>query len=136
LVTMAQSSIDSFNPPDVAKPGGHYTHARRHGNLVFTSGQLGIRPDGSHTANLPFEDQVRQTLGNLLAVLRAAGAEKQDILRVTAYIVGVAQWPTFNAIYAEMMGDARPARTVVPVAELHFGYQVELDAVAVCSGSP
>ena len=78
---------------------------------------------------------MRQTLGNLLAVLRAAGAEPQDILRVTAYIVGVAQWPKFNAIYAEMMGDARPARTVVPVGELHYGYLVELDAVAVCSSS-
>ena len=129
---MSDPLIDSFNPPDVARPGGHYTHARRYGNLVFTSGQLGMRPDGSHTAELPFEDQVRQTLGNLLSVLRAAGAGPQDILRVTAYIVGVTRWPRFNAIYAEMMGDARPARTVVPVGELHFGYLVELDAVAVC----
>lgn len=131
---MPAPPIDSFNPPDVARPGGHYSHARRHGNLVFTSGQLGVRPDGSHTAHLSFDEQVRQTLTNLLGVLRAAGAEPQDILKVTAYVVGVAQWPRFNAIYADMMGDARPARTVVPVGELHFGYLIELDAVAVCAG--
>jgi 2-iminobutanoate/2-iminopropanoate deaminase len=132
---MSTPPIESFNPTEVAKPGGHYTHARRHGDLVYTSGQLGVRPDGTHTAHLPFEDQVRQTLGNLLAVLRAAGAEPKDILRLTAYIVGVDRWPAFNAVYAEMMGEAKPARTVVPVGELHYGYLVELDAVAACGGS-
>jgi 2-iminobutanoate/2-iminopropanoate deaminase len=133
---MSKLPIESFNPAEVARPGGHYTHARRHGELVYTSGQLGVRPDGTHTSQLPFEEQVRQTLENLLAVLRAAGAGPDDILRVTAYIVGVDQWPAFNAVYAEVMGEARPARTVVPVGELHHGYLVEVDAVAVCGRSP
>jgi 2-iminobutanoate/2-iminopropanoate deaminase len=44
--------------------------------------------------------------------------------------VGVENWPHFNAIYAEVMGEARPARSVVPVPELHYGYQVEIDAIA------
>ena len=119
-------------PDDVARPGGHYSHAMRFGDLVFTSGQLGARPDGSHTADRPFEEQVRQALGNMLAALRAAGAEPGDILKVTAYIVGVDLWPRFNAVYAEMMGDAKPARTVVPITELHYGYLIEIDAVAAC----
>ena len=105
----------------------------RFGELVFTSGQLGVRADGSHTADRPFEEQVRQALGNMLAALRAAGAEPRDILKVTAYIVGVDLWPRFNAVYAEVMGEAKPARTVVPVPELHYGYLIEIDAIAACA---
>lgn len=119
-------------PDGVARPGGHYSHAMRFGNLVFTSGQLGVRADGTHTVDLPFEDQARQAIGNMLATLRAAGMEPTEILKVTVYIAGVDYWPRFNAVYAEIMGDARPARTVVPVADLHYGYLVEIDAVAAC----
>jgi 2-iminobutanoate/2-iminopropanoate deaminase len=117
--------------PTLAPPGGHYRHVVCHGEFVFFSGQLGTRPDGTHTADLPFEDQAMQALANLRAALATAGAELGDVVKVTAYIVGVAHWPRFNAVYAAVMGEARPARTVVPVPELHHGYLVELDAIAV-----
>jgi len=125
--------IDFVTSDELPRPGGHYTHAVRFGDLVFVSGQLATRPDGSHTADLPFEDQVRQALDNVLTALRSAGATKDDVVKVTAYIVDVERWPRFNAIYAEVMGNARPARTVVPVAQLHYGYLFEIDAIAVCS---
>jgi len=127
--------VERLAPDDLAQPGGHYSHAARFGELVFTSGQLGMRPDGSHTTHLGFEDQVRQAMRNLFAALQAGGAEAANILKVTAYIVGVENWPRFNAIYAEMMGEWRPARTVVPVPQLHHGYLVEIDAVGV-RGAP
>jgi reactive intermediate/imine deaminase len=132
MVTAMDPRIKTIVPDDVARPGGHYSHAMRFGDLVFTSGQLPVRPDGSHTADRPIEEQARQALGNMLAALRAAGAEPQDVLKVTVYIAGVELWPRFNAVYAEVMGEAKPARTVVPVPELHYGYLVEVDAVAVC----
>jgi len=135
-VNVSNPRVITLVPGDVARPGGHYSHARRFGDLVFTSGQLGVRADGSHTAGQPFEEQVRQALQNMLGALRAAGAEPSDILKVTAYIVGVDLWPRFNAIYAEVMGEAKPARTVVPVPELHYGYLIEIDAIAACSGEP
>ncbi len=53
---------------------------------------------------------------------------------MTAYVVGVAHWPEFNRLYAEVMGEAKPARTVVPVPELHHGYLVEVEAIAVRGG--
>jgi enamine deaminase RidA (YjgF/YER057c/UK114 family) len=124
-------TVETLVPEKLAAPGGHYSHAARFGDLIFTAGQLGIRSDGSHTCELGFEDQVRQALHNMLTALRSAGAEPSDILKVTAYIVGVDNWPRFNAVYAEVMGAVRPARTVVPVPELHYGYLVEVDAVAV-----
>jgi 2-iminobutanoate/2-iminopropanoate deaminase len=131
MVTMPPPAIETLSPDTLARPGGHYSHAACHADLIFTAGQLGIRADGSHTADLAFEDQVRQALANMLAAVRAGGAGPDGILKVTAYIVGVANWPRFNAVYAEVMGDHRPARTVVPVPELHYGYLVEIDAVAV-----
>ena len=130
-MTSMHAPTEKFNPGDVARPGGHYSHAVRAGELIVTSGQLGIRPDGSHTASMSFEVQARQAIGNLLAVLRAAGASPQDILRVTVYIAGVHHWPRFNEIYAQIMGEARPARSVVPVPELHYGYLVEIEAIAI-----
>lgn len=115
------------------QPQGHYSMAVRCDGLVYVSGQLGVRPDGSHTTDLPFEEQARQALRNLLAVLADADLTPRHLVKVTAYIAGVAHWPAFNAIYAEMMGEWRPARSVVPVPELHFGYLVEVDAVAADS---
>lgn len=111
-------------------PKGHYSAAVRHAGLVYVSGQLGVRPDGGHTADLPFEEQARQAIHNLLGVLAAAGLGAGSILKVTAYIVGANHWPAFDAVYGDLMGAARPARTVVPVPELHYGYLVEIDAIA------
>jgi len=116
--------------PGAQPPAGHYSPAVAHRGLIYVSGQLGVRPDGGHTAHLPFEDQVRQTLANVLGVLAAAGASPGDLVKVTAYLVGVENWPRFNAIYADVMGEARPARCVVPVPELHYGYLLEIDAIA------
>ena len=80
---------------------------------------------------LRFETQARQSISNMLAILTAAGGAPDRLARVTAYIVGVENWPLFNTIYAQMLPDARPARTVVPVPELHYGFLVELDAIAI-----
>jgi reactive intermediate/imine deaminase len=112
--------------------GGQYVQAVKHGGLVYVSGQLPVAPDGSHKPEADFETQARQALANLLAVTEAAGASVATLLKVTVYLVDVANWPRFNAVYAQMLGDVRPARTVVPVSELHYGYLVEIDAIAAC----
>ena len=111
-------------------PAGHYSQAMRSGNDLYISGQLPIRADKAALPDMSFETQVRQALANILAILEAAGGQPSDLLRVTAYIVGVENWPEFNRIYADILGDARPARTVVPVPELHYGFLVEVDAIA------
>ena len=114
------------------KPAGHYTQAVVSGGAhVFVSGQLPIRPDGRPLEDDGFEAQARQAIQNMLEIVRAAGSSPQQIVKVTAYIVGIANWARFNAVYASMVPDARPARSVVPVPELHYGYLVEIDAIAV-----
>ncbi|OHC98686.1 MAG: reactive intermediate/imine deaminase [Sphingomonadales bacterium RIFCSPLOWO2_12_FULL_63_15] len=111
-------------------PAGHYAQAIRSGDTLYISGQLPIRADKAPLSDMAFDTQARQAIANMLAILKAAGAEPSDLCRVTAYIVGVENWPRFNAVYADMLGAATPARTVVPVPELHYGYLVEIDAIA------
>lgn len=111
-------------------PAGAYAQAIRSGTTLYISGQLPIRPDKAPLADMSFASQARQAMANLLAILDAAGGSPADLCRVTAYIVGVENWPEFNSVYGEMLGDARPARSVVPVPELHYGYLVEVDAIA------
>jgi len=113
------------------KPAGHYTQAIVSGAHVFVSGQLPIRPDGRPLDDDGFEAQARQAIQNMLEIVRAAGSSPPQLVKVTAYIVGIANWPRFNAVYASMLPDSCPARSVVPVPELHYGYLVEIDAIAV-----
>jgi 2-iminobutanoate/2-iminopropanoate deaminase len=116
-------------------PAGHYLQAKMAGQHLYISGQLPIRPDGEPLDNDGFETQAERAIDNMLAILEAAGGTSADLVRVTAYIVGVGNWPLFNQVYARRLGDAKPARTVVPVPELHYGYLVEIDAIAVIGAS-
>jgi 2-iminobutanoate/2-iminopropanoate deaminase len=119
----------------VSSPGapaarGHYSQAVVHGGVVYVAGQLPIVPDESGTKLATFEEQARRVIDNVIAILEEAGSGADLILKATVYIADVAHWPAFNAIYAEKLGDHKPARTVVPVAALHYGYLVEMDAIA------
>ena len=119
-----------IHPHGTPPPHAHYVPALSHAGLVFCSGQLPRLADGTHTADRGFEEQVRLTLANLDRVLTAAGTSRNRVLHVTAYLVGIDHWDAFNAVYADFFGDWRPTRTVVPVPALHFGYLVEIEAVA------
>lgn len=124
-----------INTDQAPAPAGHYVQAKMVGQHLYISGQLPIRSDGAPLPDNAFETQAAQAIDNMLAILTAAGGVPADLVRVTAYIVGVSNWPRFNQVYARMLGDAKPARTVVPVAELHYGYLVEVDAIAVIGTS-
>ena len=121
--------------PDAPPPAGHYAAGVRAGGFIYVSGQLPVAVDRTPRADLDFADQARLALANMLAVVRAGSGSPAGIVKVTAYIVGVEHWPVFNTVYAEVMGEARPARVVVPVPELHHGCLVEVEAIAVVEGT-
>jgi 2-iminobutanoate/2-iminopropanoate deaminase len=126
-VTSPVACISTDRAPAAA---GHYSQATKHDGLIHVSGQLPVQSHGAHDTGAAFDDQVRLAMTNLLAILHAAGSAPRGLIKVTAYIVGIENWPRFNAVYAEILGDSKPARSVVPVPELHHGYLVEIDAVA------
>jgi 2-iminobutanoate/2-iminopropanoate deaminase len=123
--------IVQTNPATMAAPGGHYSHAISAGGFIFISGQLPIAPDGTKLNEAPFEQQAQQVLDNVAQALKASGSSIAGLTQVRVYVTDMKSWPAFNAIYAAWAGSARPARAVVPVPELHYGFKIEVEAVAV-----
>lgn len=119
------------NPKTMAAPGGHYSHAVSANGFVFVSGQLPIAPDGRRLTDAPFEQQAQQVLDNVALALAAADSDVSRLVQVRVYVTDIASWPAFNTLYAAWVGAARPARAVVPVPELHFGFKIEIEAVAL-----
>lgn len=116
------------------KPAGHYAQAIEYMGLVFVSGQLPVDPNNGNREIGTIEVQTRQVLANVEAVLSAAGCDKEDVLKTTVYIADITLWDRVNEVYARFFGSHRPARAVVPTRELHFGYQVEIEAIAAVPG--
>lgn len=127
--------MNAVSTHDAPPARGHYSQAIVHAGLVYVAGQLPLVPGEPERKLVEFEAQARQVIGNVIAIVEAAGSSAGRILKATVYIADIAHWPAFNAIYAEMLGAHRPARTVVPVAQLHYGYLVEMDAIAALRDS-
>jgi 2-iminobutanoate/2-iminopropanoate deaminase len=125
------SDIVPVSPDTMASPGGHYSHAVKANGFVFVSGQLPIARDGSKLVDATFEQQAQQTLDNVAVALKAAGSAVDRLVQVRVYVTDIASWPAFNSLYAKWVGSSRPARAVVPVPLLHFGFKIEIEAVAL-----
>ena len=119
----------SISTPDAPIPAGHYSQAIVHHGCVYVAGQLPIVPGQKEHHAGTIEEQTQQVFANIGAVLRAAGSDLSRMLQVTVYISDMELWGRFNTTYAAIMGEHRPARAVVPVNALHFGYQIEVQAV-------
>jgi 2-iminobutanoate/2-iminopropanoate deaminase len=127
---MKSGDIERIETDGAPRPAGHYAQALCHDGLIFVSGQLPVTREGKILSQASFEEQARLALGNLLAIVKAAGSGPERVLKVTVYLAGVEYWPQFNAIYADAFGPSRPARSVVPVPALHHGCLVEIEAIA------
>jgi 2-iminobutanoate/2-iminopropanoate deaminase len=121
---------------DAPEARGHYSQAIVHGGMVYVAGQLPGVPGDVGRRLESFDDQARQVVANVAAILEASGSSLHHVVKATVYIADIADWPAFNAIYAEAFGAHRPARTVVPVAGLHYGYRVEMDVIAALTKDP
>jgi 2-iminobutanoate/2-iminopropanoate deaminase len=117
------------------QPAGHYAQAIEHQGLVYVSGQLPIDPQSGEKRIGSIETQTEQALANLEAILEEANSGKEHVLKVTVYVSDIALWDRVNAVYARFFGDHRPARAIVPTRELHFGFQIEIEAIAAVKPS-
>ena len=120
--------MELIQSPGLPAPAGHYSQAVAAGGLVFVSGIL--PSSAALDAGAGFEAQCGSVFEQCEKVLRAAGCGFADVVQCTAYIVGVENWQAFNAAYARVFGSHKPARAVVPVPALHYGFLVEVQLVA------
>jgi 2-iminobutanoate/2-iminopropanoate deaminase len=112
---------------------GPYSQAVRVGDLVFTSGQIGLDPATGEMVAGGVEAEARRVLDNLTAVLEAAGAGWSNVVRTTIYLTDIGDFALVNRLYGERVsagGGVLPARSTVQVARLPRGGVVEIDAVA------
>jgi len=107
-----------------------YSQAVRLGDLVYVSGQLGVRPDGSIPDAFPA--QVRQALDNIKAVLEAAGSSLALVAKVNLYITDFSRLREMNEVYPEYFPH-RPAKTTVQVARLDKDAEIEVEVIAAAS---
>lgn len=112
---------------------GPYAQAVAAPPFLFISGQLGLVPGTGDLAGPDLASQAKQAIANLLAVVRAGGGELDRIAQVDVFLTNMGDFAAFNEIYADAMGDHRPARAVVEVSALPKGAAVELKALAVLS---
>jgi 2-iminobutanoate/2-iminopropanoate deaminase len=121
-------TISTENAP---KALGPYSQAVKSGGFVWCSGQIPVDPAVNAVTAATIEDQTRQVIANLANVLAAAGSGLDKVVKTTVFISDMDNFAAMNAVYSELFGDARPARSCVEVARLPKDVMVEMEAVAV-----
>ncbi|MBX7119263.1 MAG: RidA family protein [Gemmatimonadaceae bacterium] len=123
-------TVRYVSTPDAPAPAGHYSQATVHQGVVYVAGMLPLDPATRELVPGGLEAQLERTLRNIEAVLVAAGSDWAHALRLTVYVPDMALWGAVNATYARVLGDARPARAVIPTRELKPGVLCEIDCIA------
>ena len=109
---------------------GPYSQAIRTGNLIFVSGQLPVDPSTGNFAEGGIKELTRQSLTNIKAILEAEGTDMAHVVKTTVFISDMNDFAALNAVYAEMFGDTKPARSCVQVARLPKDVKLEIEAIA------
>ncbi len=123
---MEKNRIHTDNAPAAIGP---YSQAIDLGEMIFTSGQIPVAPDGSVSNDI--SEQTRQALENLKAVIEAGGSSLDKVIKTTVFITDMAQFGAINAVYSEFFTEPYPARSCVQVAALPKGVSIEIEAVAL-----
>ncbi len=119
--------VSTSNAPEAIGP---YSQAIVVGDFVYTAGQIPLDPATMKLVDGDVEVQTERVFQNLIAILDAAGASLDKVVKTTVYLQDMADFPAMNGVYAKFFGDHKPARATVQVAGLPMGVSVEIDAVA------
>lgn len=122
--------IQTINSENAPKAVGPYSHAVIHGNTAYLSGQIGIDPASGALVSDDVATQAKQVMANLQAVLASCGSDRSRIIKVSIYLIDMADFAAVNALYAEWLQHHRPARATVAVASLPLQAKIEMDLVA------
>ena len=122
--------IKRIQTPNAPTPAGHYSQATVYNGLVFVAGQLSIDPaTGEHKLD-SIEQQTEQALNNVHAILKTAGSDWDRVLKMNISVADINLWGAVNEVYSRILGDNRPARAVIPCGPLHYGFLIEIEAIA------
>ena len=117
--------------PDAPQAIGPYSQAIKAGNLLFVSGQIPIDPATGELVEGGVAPQTEQVLRNITALLRAAGAGFDHVVRTTVFLADMGEFAAMNTVYGQFVVDPPPARATVQVARLPRDVRVEIEAIAV-----
>ena len=126
---MKRMVIATPNAP--AAIGPYSQGAVLHGSVLYTAGQIALVPATGELAGPGIEQQTRQVLENLKAILQAGGASLESVVKTTVYLKDMSEFAVMNAVYSTYFREAPPARTTVEVSRLPKDARVEIDAIAV-----
>ena len=126
----ASHRLEAISCNGAPKAIGPYSHAVRTGNLIYTSGQVGLSPVTNTFAGDDIKSQCRQALDNLAAVVRESGSDMAHVVKVTIYLKDLNDFAAVNDIYKDYFPDLKPARSTVQVARLPKDALIEIDCVA------
>ena len=110
---------------------GPYSQAIRANGFIFCSGQIPIDPAAGAVTATTAADQARQAITNLQKVLEAAGSGLDKVVKTTVFLGDMNDFAAVNAVYAELFGDTKPARSCVQAARLPKDVKIEIEAIAV-----
>lgn len=127
---MKGPDVDVVLTKEAAQPVGPYSQAIVANGWIYTSGQIPTGPDGKIIGN-DIETQTEQVIKNLKAVLGAAGAGLEDVVKATVFIKNLGDFARFNAVYAKHFGSHKPARSTAEVSRLALDSLVEIEVIAV-----
>lgn len=114
----------------VAATDAPYSPAVAFGSLLFISGQVPIDPSTGSLISDDFRAQAEQTFENLKIVLKDAGSSLDKVLKTTAFLTDMKDFPILNEVYKKHFPTDRPARSCIEVRALPFGAKVEIEAIA------
>jgi 2-iminobutanoate/2-iminopropanoate deaminase len=109
---------------------GPYVQAIKVGEFVYASGQIPLDPKTGNLVEGDIKLQTRRALENLKAVLEAAGSSLDRVVKATVFLKNIGDFAAMNEVYDAFLGQAKPARSTVAVAELPRGALVEIDLIA------
>jgi 2-iminobutanoate/2-iminopropanoate deaminase len=121
--------LKTVHTPDAPAAIGPYSQGVIANGVLYTAGQIALDPATGQVVQGDVVAQTERVMQNLAAVLEAAGATWQDVVRTTVYLHDMNDFPRVNDVYGKALGDARPARSTVQVAALPRGVLVEIDAI-------
>ena len=116
--------------PDAPRPLSVYSQAIQSGSLLFLAGQIPLDPVSGELVSGSIELETERIMENLSAVLSAAGASLNNVVKTTVYLTNMADFAEFNQAYGRYFPTAPPARTTVAVAALPKGVRIEIEAIA------